>query len=179
MLGIEKGKVRLEEYDNSWKAEFEKEKHVLEKLIGKYFLKIEHVGSTSIPGMKAKPIIDIAVVVKKLKSDNEYIEILKNAGYEYRDDNAVKGEHLFEKVKNNLTTHFIHVIEKDSTRWLNYILFKEYLLENKDEIKKYIELKEKLSVKYKDDRERYTKLKNDYIINIINKKKEELKSGIK
>ena len=113
MLGIEKGKVRLEEYDNSWKAEFEKEKHVLEKLIGKYFLKIEHVGSTSIPGMKAKPIIDIAVVVKKLKSDNEYIEILKNAGYEYRDDNAVKGEHLFEKVKNNLTTHFIHVIEKD------------------------------------------------------------------
>lgn len=179
MLGVEKGKVRLEEYDSNWAEEYQKEKDKLDKLIGEYILKIEHVGSTAIPGLKAKPIIDIAVIVEKLKNDNEYIPILKQAGYEYRDDNGIKGEHLFKKVKNNMTTHFIHVIEKDSARWQNYYLFKQYLLKHKEEIENYKKLKERLEIKYQNDRESYTKEKDIYITKIIENMRRELEDGIK
>lgn len=176
MLGLEKGKVKLENYDSEWKKEFDTEKVKLEELIGKYILSIEHVGSTAIPGLIAKPIIDIAIVVKELEKDNKYIGILIENGYEYRDDNGAKGEYLFKK-KNakGLTTHFLHVIEKDSERHQNYILFKEYMLKHSEEIGKYNELKKELFEKYSNDRKKYTMGKEDYIKNILEKSKKEKK----
>ena len=88
MLGVLKGKVKLEKYDYRWQEEFEKEKDRLNQLIGEYIKGIEHIGSTSIPGLVAKPIIDIAVIVEKLNNEAKYLNILKESGYQYRDDNG-------------------------------------------------------------------------------------------
>ena len=175
MLGVLKGKVKLEKYDYRWQEEFEKEKDRLNQLIGEYIKGIEHIGSTSIPGLVAKPIIDIAVIVEKLNNEAKYLNILKESGYQYRDDNGEKCEFLFKKInKNNETTHFIHIIERNGVRYNNYILFKNYLLKHKEEIKNYNQLKQNLYEKYKDNREKYTIEKNEYITSIIEKSKNEI-----
>ena len=77
-LGVEKGKVVLDEYNDEWERIYKEEEKKLNRLIGKYVIKIEHVGSTAIPGLIAKPIIDIGIAVEDLNKNLDYIEILKN-----------------------------------------------------------------------------------------------------
>ena len=82
---------------------------------------------------------------------------------------------MFKKInKNNETTHFIHIIERNGVRYNNYILFKNYLLKHKEEIRNYNQLKQNLYEKYKDNREKYTIEKNEYITSIIEKSKNEI-----
>lgn len=166
-LGVEKGKVVLDEYNDEWERIYKEEEKKLNKLIGKYVIKIEHVGSTAIPGLIAKPIIDMGIAVEDLNKNLDYIEILKNNGYEYRDDNGIKGERLFKKINNGLTTHFIHIVEIKSKRWHDFITFRDYLLSHPEEIKTYADLKKSLEKKYANDRKQYTASKNKYISEII------------
>lgn len=81
MIGLKRGVVKLDFYSPKWKEYFEKEKEHLQKLLGNSIISIEHVGSTSIPGVIAKPIIDIAVVVKSISLPDKLINLLETLGY--------------------------------------------------------------------------------------------------
>ncbi len=85
----------------------------------------------------------------------------------FGDDNGIKGERLFKKINNGLTTHFIHVVEIKSKRWHDFITFRDYLLSHPEEIKTYADLKKSLEKKYANDRKQYTASKNKYISEII------------
>ena len=173
MLGLPKGIVRLETYDPEWIRAYEKEKSIIEDCIRNYIIDIQHVGSTSIEGLIAKPIIDIAVGVPSLVEGHKCIEPLEQIGYEYKGEAGVVGRLYFTKDDGIIRIHHIHIEEVGSTNWWNQILFRDYLRLHNDARDEYGELKKILAQKYANDRETYTERKADFILDIIVRAKEQ------
>lgn len=176
-IGLKKGFVKVEKYNSQWQEEFDKEKESLKKLFGNVAKSIEHVGSTSIVGLSAKPIIDIAVGVDRLEDMNKVKEkILKHSHYTIKEDNA-DGEILMRRGipikagedKPDYVTHFIHVMEISGRKYRETIAYRNYLRVNNEVLKEYDKLKQELAVKYQNDRKSYTQAKDEFIKSILNK----------
>ncbi|MFA7243934.1 MAG: GrpB family protein [Patescibacteria group bacterium] len=174
-IGLKKGFVKVEKYNPQWRDEFNKEKTILEKIFGDVAKSIEHVGSTSIVGLSAKPIIDIAVGVDSLEDINKIKEkILKFPSYTIKEDNA-DGEILMRKgvpvkpgqIKPDYITHFIHIMEIEGTKYRETIVFRDYLRADRDVLKEYENLKQKLAIKYENDRKAYSKAKDEFIKSVL------------
>ena len=153
-MGLDRNKVKLEEYNEKWKEDFDKEKILLKNIFKEDAIDIQHVGSTAIPGIKAKPIIDIAIAVKELDIALKHKEELEKEGYVFRGDAGVKGRYFFSKGTDENKTHHIHVETIDSPNWENHVLFKNYLIKHPEEIKQYEKVKLELAEKYKDERKK-------------------------
>lgn len=167
-MGLKVGTVKLEKYNSDWEKEFLKEKEILSKIFGDLAIEIEHIGSTAIKGLSAKPIIDIAVGINKLEDFEKVKNELKKDPYsikEYSDD----GEILIRKGTEDNRTHFIHVMEINSKRYKDTIIFRNYLRKHEEAMKEYESLKKELARKYADNRKMYTSSKNEYIKKIIKK----------
>ena len=134
-MGLSRLKVELEEYNEKWKENFNKEKIILKNIFKEDALDIQHVGSTAIPGIKAKPIIDIAIAVKELDIALKHRKQLEKEGYAFRGDAGVKGRYFFSKGSDDNKTHHVHVETIDSTNWKNHVLFKNYLIKQPEEKK--------------------------------------------
>lgn len=170
-MGLKVGTVYLEDYNEKWKDSFEEEKKILEKILGKIALRIEHVGSTSIQGLKSKPIIDIMVVLERL-SDFELVrKFFEKVPYSIKLDSP-DDEILVRKGSEENRTHFIHVVEENSARCKNTLLFRDYLRKHEDVRNDYEELKTKLAKEYENDRKMYTASKNEFIQNVLKMAKE-------
>jgi len=165
MIGLERGFVRLIPYSGEWKQIFEQEKSCLHAAVGMYVLDIEHVGSTSIPGMAAKPIIDIAIAVKNFEAAGVCIRPIEELGYEYRGENGIPRRHFF--AKGNPRTHHIHMNEIGSRDWKEHILFRDYLRKHSGVAKEYAALKMELARLYPKDRLPYTDGKAPFIKSIL------------
>jgi len=160
---MSRASVTLEEYDSSWPAKFEEEKERLMAIAGKwYFGSIEHVGSTAIPGMVAKPVIDVMFGVKSLNESKPAIDTLVDSGYEYW---PYKTEvmHWFCKPSDAFRTHHLHLIPYESPLWQERIKFRNLLRSNNNVATEYANLKRELAVIYKEDREAYTEKKWPFI----------------
>jgi len=166
MLGLPKGTVKLEPHSEQWHQLFTEEKTRLLQAVGDYVIAIEHVGSTAICGISAKPIIDIAVSVERFADGEKCVEPLENIGYEYRGEHGIAGRFYF--VKGEPRTHHLHMVLETSDFWRSHLLFRDYLRENPATAKEYEELKLKLAREYLDDRDAYLRGKSDFIENILN-----------
>lgn len=169
MLGLDKSLVTVYPYNEQWPIEFEKEKRILSEILKDFNVEIEHVGSTSIPGLSAKPIIDIAIGVKNEETLFEIEPVMADAGYDILNNYETKGEILARKGPPECRTHYIHIQLIDSEYWDEFMYFKRYLLEHPEEIKEYENLKQELSNKYAKERKKYTAEKNEYISSILEK----------
>lgn len=174
MLGLKRGKVKLVPYNPKWSEIFKKEKKILQKGLGKMIIDIQHVGSTAIPKLPAKPIIDIAVAVSDLsgKKVAKYIEPLKKLGYEYRGKERPHRhtrEHLFVKGGEEKRICHLHMVEFDSKVWKNYLLFRDYLRAHKKTADEYAKLKLELAKKFSDNRKSYTSGKDKFIQELFKK----------
>ena len=176
-LGLKKGFVKVEKYNPEWQEEFNKEKKNLKKIFGDVALSIEHVGSTSIVGLSAKPIIDIAIGVDSLEDIAKVKEkILKFSYYSIKENNA-DGEILIRRGvpiklgedKPSFITHFIHIMEIDGRKHKETLVYRDYLRKNKEALKEYDDLKQKLAIKYQNERKSYTKAKDEFIKSILSK----------
>ncbi len=166
-MGLAKGIVKLENYQSDWKKEFQREEENLKKIFKEEAKTIEHVGSTSIEGLSAKPIIDIAIGVSTLKTYKYYQNLVKdNTLYSVKED-SVSDEILLRKGPEDNRTHFIHIMETTSDRYKETILFRDYLRNNPTKITEYQNLKKKLATKYPNDRTAYINGKNDFIKSVI------------
>ena len=165
MIGLKPGIVKLSNYDKQWHALFEQEKLRLQATIGKDVLDIQHVGSTSIPNMSAKPIIDIAIAVSNFEEAITCISPLEQLGYVYRGENGIPRRHYFRK--GNPRTHHLHMCEITSQEWVNHLRFCDYLTQHPDKAKAYKALKQKLAQQYTNDRESYLKGKASFIEEIL------------
>ena len=172
--------IELVAYDNQWPhlAEFEI-KILRDVLPKKHIIDIQHVGSTAIPGMLAKPIIDIQIAVDSLYAiKNIAIEALKTLGYEYWHDNPdtermffVKGMPPFGEKR----THHVHIVEPSSKHWKGKILFRDYLISHPLVMREYEELKKNLATQHTYDREQYTDAKTKFINDVLFKANEILR----
>ena len=123
---------------------------------------IQHVGSTAICSIHAKPIIDIAVAVHDIKDILPYIEVLKQHNIFFH-EGAVAGEVFFVMEDGDIRTHHIHIVKRNGTGWSNYISFRDYLNANPEKAMMYDEFKRKSAVRFADDRKRYTASKQEII----------------
>jgi GrpB-like predicted nucleotidyltransferase (UPF0157 family) len=172
-LGLQRGIVRLVPHSEEWGRLFEEEKaRIVACLQGKSF-DIEHVGSTAISGLSAKPIIDIAIGVPDVEAIGEYIQLLGQIGYEYRDESG-DGDHVFAKGAESCRTHYLHVVAMGSSNWYDCVLFRDYLRRHRDARTAYAALKESLAEEHLSDRKSYTQGKEEFIRSVIKLARDEL-----
>ena len=159
--------IELTEYDSSWSAKFKSEKELILSAIGDFVHGgIEHVGSTSVTGLMAKPVIDIMVGVDSLESTKSCIEAIEQLNYKYF---PYKPDlmHWFCKPSNEFRTHHLHLIPYQSELWKERIKFRDLLRNNKKIANDYQSLKLELAKKYKFDREKYTQEKWPFIKEVL------------
>lgn len=167
-IGLEQGAVRLMSHQPVWAKLFEEEKARIEAGIGPYVLDIQHVGSTSIPGIPAKPIIDIGVAVRNFEEAAVCIDPLIALGYTYRGENGIPRRHYFRKGDEEETrTHHLHINEIDGPDWKNQILFRDYLRTHPETAERYAEIKRDLALQYPDDRLGYLYGKAPFIEKVL------------
>jgi GrpB-like predicted nucleotidyltransferase (UPF0157 family) len=171
IIGLEKGIVRLSPYSPEWKTLYEEEERLLKDLISEYIIDIQHIGSTSIPGMIAKPILDIGIAIAYFEEGQKCIEPIESFGYEYKGENGIPERHYF--VKGDPTTHHLHIVEIDSEEWKKNITFRDALRKNDDLAKEYAKLKLNLAEKFKYNRVAYTDGKTDFVNYVLKLAKNE------
>lgn len=167
-LGLQRGIVRLEPYNPEWQKLFEAEKSALKEVLGDKFIAAEHVGSTAISGIKAKPILDLMLAIPDLNDWEWLKEPLTKLGYEFRRDfRSEKGHILFVKGPEENRTHYLKITELNSDFWMEHILFRDYLVNNPQYREKYQKLKENLFDEHTGNREPYTKGKENFVRKIL------------
>ncbi|QLK09721.1 Glutamate-rich protein grpB (plasmid) [Priestia megaterium] len=171
MLGLERGLVKLEPYNDKWSKLFDEERELLSSQLKELIIAIEHVGSTSIEGLFAKPIIDIAIGVSSLDVIIELKEEVKALGY-VEVPISIDGKHVFARYKEKKITHFLHVMIYNQNLWVDQISFRDYLRSNLDAKIEYIKLKEKLANKYPNNVISYTNEKKKFVDDILKRAKE-------
>lgn len=167
-LGLKRGTVELLDHDKNWESIAQNTMIILKKILKEEIIGIEHIGSTAISTIKAKPIIDLVVGVSDLSKIIQFNEQLEQANILYR---GTKHEnqllYIMKNFENDTTTHHIHVVKYQSIELENYLYFKNALNQNKDIALEYQQLKENLSKKYHNDRIAYTLGKQAFIDQIL------------
>lgn len=166
MLGLPRGEVFLVPWTEEWEVEFLKEKQLIEKQIGEYILAIHHIGSTSVPHLSAKPIIDIAVELKNFENGVECIAELKQLNYRYRED-VLPERYYFNKGEPR--THQIHMYEKDNKYLIEQLCFRDYLKHNKTSRIEYEQLKVQLSQANPNNKYKYADDKTNFVKSLLAK----------
>ena len=171
MHGLTQDKVVLAPHSTSWSTIFKHEKQRLVNILGKdNFVDIQHVGSTSIPFIDSKPIIDIAVAVKSFEESKKLIKPMTDAGYTYRGENGIPRRHYFIKITDNKSLFHVHMNEQTSKDWNDQIYFRDFLIAHREKALEYQSIKRTLSEKYPEDRISYTNGKNEFIQSILKTK---------
>jgi GrpB-like predicted nucleotidyltransferase (UPF0157 family) len=165
-LGVEKGKVKIEKYNSSWKNEFKTEQIFLSEIFNIPLESIIHFGSTSIPLCSSKPIIDIAIPIETIKDFNLFSKKLNET--EYIINNIYFLHDRICLTKGNPQTHHLYFVLKNSLTFLNWMTFKNVLSKDLNLVFEYSNLKESLLLDYSNSRIEYTEAKTKFILSILN-----------
>ena len=158
--------VEIVPYDPRWPSLFERERQVIESAINPYVREIQHVGSTAVPGLAAKPVLDIMVGVRTLEDAPACVEGLTGIGYEYvpEFEEQLPWRRFFRKLHEGRRTHQIHLVERSDREWWDrHIAFRDYLRLHSEAAREYGRLKQDLAERFRDDRDIYTDAKTDFI----------------
>lgn len=162
-------------YDAHWSTQFEKEKELLSKIYGDLLLDIQHFGSTAVPGLSAKPVIDILISVKAIAEIDRYDDTMRLHGYTPKGEYGICGRRYFEKTlpdNPDIHTHHLHIYQVGNPKIAEEILFRDYLQENPAACKAYEELKIKLAKQYRFDPAAYSEGKAALIAKILQQAKQ-------
>ena len=156
--------IILVDYDPNWPTLFEQEKARLIATIGSHIVQIEHIGSTAVPGLAAKPIIDILVGVRQLADATPCVRpLVQELGYQYVPEFEIDIPERRYFRRGMPRTHQIHLVETDSAFWRRHLAFRDYLRTHPADVDAYAELKQALAIRYRDDRAGYTDAKSHFI----------------
>jgi GrpB-like predicted nucleotidyltransferase (UPF0157 family) len=167
MLGLARGTVQVVPYQAAWRRLFEDEAAQLRAALGEPALVIEHVGSTAIEGMDAKPIIDLMAAVPSLERAAGLVPVLEGLGYEHRGDGGSPGRLFFAKGPASRRTHHLSLVEPTSAFWRETLLFRDYLRSHPEAAEAYRRLKHGLAAQHRSDRGAYTGGKETFIQDIL------------
>ena len=172
VLGLAQTQVRLHAPTPLWASLYRDEERRLRAALGPALLALEHYGSTSISGIKAKPIIDILAGIARLEDGPALIAPLAVLGYDYAGDAVVPGHHIFgrgEDDKGEERTHLLHVVEYGSVIWTEALCFRDALRADAGLAREYEALKVTLSEKYAERRADYTAAKVSFIQAVLDR----------
>ena len=168
MIGLRRHTVQIVDHHPGWAVLAAEACQEARRICGALLIDVQHVGSTAVPDLPAKPILDIAAGMRTPGAIPELVTLLTAIGYIYRGDGGADGGHLFVKERSpDVRTIHLHVVEHNGTQWRNYLLFRDLLRRNPGIRKQYAELKQELGARFRHDRKSYTAAKHDFIRGIL------------
>ena len=170
-LGLRRGTVRLVPNDPRWKGAFLREKRRIRRALGPFARDFEHVGSTAIPGVPAKPILDIMAAVPSLEGLKPHAGSLTSLGYEYLGARGARGRRFLAKGPDARRTVHLHLTTKQSPFWIKHLLFRDYLRGHAEAVHEYATLKRRLARRHGRDRDKYTEGKASFVRKILRRAK--------
>jgi GrpB-like predicted nucleotidyltransferase (UPF0157 family) len=166
-LGLPRGKVCLVSHDPRWSKLYQYAEADLRRCLGTWVVAMEHIGSTAIAGLEAKPILDLMIAVRSLQLPSEVFTKLYDIGYEHRDQDTVPGRRFFAKGAETARIHYLSVCESESTFWKSHIEFRDKLRADARLARDYAHLKRQLAQQFPDDRHAYANAKESFIHSVI------------
>ncbi|NFV13981.1 GrpB family protein [Clostridium sp. FAM 1755] len=162
--------IEVVPHNPEWKIKYQKEADKIYNIMKEEIVKIHHIGSTSIKGIYAKPVIDILVEVQDINNVDNYNKKMKSLGYIAKCEYGIKGRRFFLKGLYH-RTHHVHIFEKGDSEIERHINFRDYMREHKEEAKQYEELKKELALEFRYDIDSYCEGKDSFIKKIDEKAK--------
>jgi GrpB-like predicted nucleotidyltransferase (UPF0157 family) len=159
-------------YDKKWPKLYEDEKTLLTGIFGALILDVQHIGSTSIEGMWAKPIIDIMIVVDNIEAVDEFSGKMEASGYSAKGENGIPGRRYFQKLnpdKSGNHTHHVHIYQKWNRHVQDELMFRDFLKIDKEAFTEYLNVKKSASEKYRSSPVEYQDAKTPCITRIMAK----------
>jgi len=161
-------KVEVSSHKEEWLSMFQVESEKIKGIFGNLVLSVHHIGSTAIPNIKAKPVIDIMIEVVNICEVDKFNHQMEQLGYIAYGENGIPNRRFFSKGGDN-RTHHVHIFEQGNSEITRHIAFRDYMIAHPEEAQKYSQLKQSLADKYPTNIEMYIEGKNDYIKSIDNK----------
>ena len=164
-LGLESGVVRVVAYDQNWPVLFRAESERLHHTCSALLIHLEHIGSTAVPGLSAKPVLDILAGHPASVSPMVYVVPLTRAGYVHRGDRGIVGHQFFRR--GDPRAYHIHLVEHNGSLWRQYVAFRDHLRANAGDARRYDDLKRALAARFPRDRESYINGKAEFVAHIL------------
>lgn len=161
------GEITLAPYDPLWPEEFARVRDELVAALPDWIISVDHVGSTSVPGLDAKPIIDINVAVPDLQDSLSLVPTLEALGFVYRVDDELPDRHYFPRTTGGLRRHHLSLAEPDSWHRRNSLTFRDALRRDPDLSRRYGALKRRLAESVGRDRLAYLNGKTDFVLGVL------------
>jgi GrpB-like predicted nucleotidyltransferase (UPF0157 family) len=158
--------IIIEEYDPQWPQRFDSIRSRIAAVLGSFATTIEHIGSTAVPGLAAKPIIDVDVLLESAEDLPQVIARLKAIGYEHRGTLGIPGRDSFKAPQHDIH-HHLYVCSAPDTEFFRHVAFRDWLRAHPKDAEDYARLKRSLAGKFSVDRETYTQGKADFIQEIL------------
>ena len=165
VLGLEHGVVSLSDHTHLWVELYREEEQRIMKAVRYLIIDLEHIGSTAIPGIKAKPILDMMAGVAHLEKALLCKTPLEGIGYDYIADAGIANDYVFGK--GLARTHYLHVLEYGGEKWTNHLRFRDRLRSDPELAQAYGKLKGQLSRKFSDNRAKYHDAKSKFINSVV------------
>lgn len=161
-------RVIIVEHSPEWRVMFERERELLTRVVGADAGVVEHIGSTSVEGLAAKPIIDIMIGLNDFSAAADFVPRIQRLGYEYAPEHeaVMPFRRYFRKKAGGVKTHHLHMVQKGGEFWRRHLLFRDYLRANPDAAAAYAALKKELARRDWDDGSGYTDAKTAFITDI-------------
>lgn len=166
-LGTRGGHIEIAEYHPEWPQVFEQEAAAILEACRPWVTEVHHIGSTSVPGLAAKPVLDMMPVAAGPAEGLEAVSRMTGLGYSYRGENGIPGRLYFDRVVDDRTVAHVHILPAGHPDARKHLVFRDYLRTHPDAAQEYERLKRDLAAKYRDDRLAYTDSKADFISGII------------
>lgn len=156
-------KVEVVPYHSDWPEKFQAEARALAELFGDLLLSIHHFGSTAIPGISAKPIIDVLIIVSDVQAVDRLNDRLRARGYMPVGEYGIPGRRFFYKGTEDHRTHHLHVYEQGNPHILRHLAFRDYMCAHPYTAREYSRLKERLAQQFPEDMDSYIAGKNAFV----------------
>ena len=164
--------VVISSYQTSWRERFDELNALLRRVLAAYIVEIEHVGSTAVPGLDAKPIIDLDIVISDTTEFEQVKVRLANVGYRHCGDQGVPGREAFEMLQaegHEVADHHLYVCRESSAELRRHLAFRDFLRNNPEDAAEYGQLKRRLAEEFRGNREGYTEAKSRFIEQALEK----------
>ncbi len=165
--GLRAGQVRLVPYDPAWPAAYEREAARLRQGLGARALAIAHIGSTAVPGLPAKPLLDVMVAISSLGSTSELANVLAAMGYVFHPRDTIPDRHFFIAGDGDLRRVNLSLVELDAAYWRNHLAFRDALRTQPETAANYARLKAELAALFPDNRLAYTDAKGAFVARVL------------
>ena len=162
--------VHIAAFDPSWPSLFAEERARVFGAVGRWVEEVEHVGSTAVPGLDAKPVVDLMAGLRSMRDADACVGPLVGLGYSYWAEGAEPHHRLFVRFVDpemSVRTHNLHLVEAGGRYWRERLLFRDHLREHPETAAEYARLKRGLAERHRDDREAYTAAKSRFVSEVL------------